>query len=148
MASGSLWTDADAWERLRARDGCPICQRGEPLGIIGEGSLAWFTAGDPAPVVGCVCVVSKPHVVEPFELRGAERAAFWEDTLRAAEAVNQVFQPMKINYEIHGNTIPHLHVHIFPRYAGDPFVGGPIDPQRTSTAWPPGALDQLREALR
>ena len=27
----------------------------------------------------------------------------------------------KMNYEVHGNTIPHLHMHFFPRYAGDPF---------------------------
>jgi diadenosine tetraphosphate (Ap4A) HIT family hydrolase len=54
---------------------------------------------------------------------------------------------MKINYEIHGNTVPHLHVHIFPRHEGDPFVGGPIDPRRISVEWPEGALDRLREAL-
>jgi hypothetical protein len=33
----------------------------------------------------------------------------------------------KMNYEIHGNTIPHLHMHLFPRFDGDPFEGGPID---------------------
>jgi diadenosine tetraphosphate (Ap4A) HIT family hydrolase len=32
-----------------------------------------------------------------------------------------------MNYEIHGNTIPHLHVHLFLRYKGDPFEGGPIN---------------------
>lgn len=98
-------------------------------------------------MVGYVCVVSKRHVVEPFELLGDERTAFWEETLKAAEAVNRLFQPTKLNYEIHGNTIPHLHVHIFPRYAGDPFVGGPIDPSRSSVDWPSGALDRLREVL-
>jgi diadenosine tetraphosphate (Ap4A) HIT family hydrolase len=25
------------------------------------------------------------------------------------------------------NTLPHLHVHLFPRYKGDPFEEGPID---------------------
>jgi diadenosine tetraphosphate (Ap4A) HIT family hydrolase len=128
-------------------DECPICRRGEPQGIVGEGSVTWYTACSPAPMLGYVCVVSKRHVVEPFELRGVERAGFWEETLRAAEAVNRLFRPMKINYEIHGNTIPHLHVHLFPRYAGDPFVGGPIDPQRSSVDWPRGALTRLREAL-
>ena len=31
------------------------------------------------------------------------------------------------HYEIHGNTIEHLHLHVFPRYTGDPFDGQPID---------------------
>ncbi|HEX9931208.1 MAG TPA: hypothetical protein VGB08_00005, partial [Allosphingosinicella sp.] len=39
----------------------------------------------------------------------------------------------KINYEVHGNTIPHLHMHFFPRYRGDPFERGPIDPRRPGT---------------
>ena len=126
---------------------CPICQRGEPEGIIGEASVTWYTTSSPAPMLGYVCVVSKRHVVEPFELQGTERHTFWDETLRAAEAVQAVFQPNKINYEIHGNTIPHLHVHVFPRYPGDPFVGGPIDPRRASVDWPPEALNRLRESL-
>ena len=76
--------------------------------------MTWYTATSPAPTLGYICVVSKRHVIEPFHLRGVERAAFWEETLRAAEAVDRLFRPIKINYEIHGNTIPHLHVHIFP----------------------------------
>jgi hypothetical protein len=35
----------------------------------------------------------------------------------------------KLNYEIHGNTIPHLHLHLLPRYPGDPYEGSPIDPR-------------------
>jgi diadenosine tetraphosphate (Ap4A) HIT family hydrolase len=37
-----------------------------------------------------------------------------------------------MNYEIHGNTIPHLHMHLYPRYSGDPFEGEPIDPRRVA----------------
>ena len=40
-----------------------------------------------------------------------------------ARGVSQATQPVKVNYEIHGNTIPHLHVHVFPRFRGDPFEG-------------------------
>ncbi|HSP47461.1 MAG TPA: hypothetical protein VLN47_05225, partial [Clostridiaceae bacterium] len=31
------------------------------------------------------------------------------------------------NSEVHGNTIPHLHVHLYPRFCDDPFPGQPID---------------------
>ncbi len=27
----------------------------------------------------------------------------------------------------HGNTLPHLHLHLYPRYRDDPFPGQPID---------------------
>jgi diadenosine tetraphosphate (Ap4A) HIT family hydrolase len=39
----------------------------------------------------------------------------------AAAALSELYEPVKMNYEVHGNTIPHLHVHLFPRYAGDPY---------------------------
>ena len=28
-----------------------------------------------------------------------------------------------MNHEIHGKTLPHLHLHLFPREPGDPYVG-------------------------
>ena len=69
---------------------------------------------------------SKQHVVEPYELTPDQRTAFFSDVLAVARAVDGLFRPVKLNYEIHGNTIPHLHVHLFPRYVDDPFEGGPI----------------------
>ena len=39
-----------------------------------------------------------------------------------------------MNYEIHGNTIPHLHMHLFPRYVGDAFENQPINPRIVKTA--------------
>jgi diadenosine tetraphosphate (Ap4A) HIT family hydrolase len=29
----------------------------------------------------------------------------------------------RLTYEIHGNTIPHLHMHLLPRTAGDVYIG-------------------------
>ena len=49
-----------------------------------------------------------------------------------AQAVAELVRPIKMNYEIHGNTLPRLHVHLFPRQVDDPYVGGPVDP-RVST---------------
>ena len=49
------------------------------------------------------------------------------DLQRVAKTLQAITEAVKLNYEIHGNTIPHLHVHLFPRYKGDPFENGPID---------------------
>lgn len=126
---------------------CPICTHGYPLDVLAEFPTTWVTGGTEAPLPGYVCVVAKHHVAEPFELSQAERVAFWEDSMRAARALTRLFNPRKINYEIHGNTIPHLHMHIYPRYAGDPYEGRPISGearfQRT-----PDDLERIRESIQ
>jgi diadenosine tetraphosphate (Ap4A) HIT family hydrolase len=86
-------------------------------------------------------------VNEPFELGRGEQAQFWLDSMLVAEAVASVTEPIKMNYEIHGNTIPHLHLHLFPRHADDPFVGGPIDPRRASFRRSAAELGALRAAI-
>jgi diadenosine tetraphosphate (Ap4A) HIT family hydrolase len=55
---------------------------------------------------------------------------------------------MKLNYEIHGNTIPHLHMHFYPRYPGDPFEGGPINPKAVrQPTYAPGEIAEIRRRL-
>jgi diadenosine tetraphosphate (Ap4A) HIT family hydrolase len=54
--------------------------------------------------------------------------------MRVARVLDGLFHPSKLNYEIHGNTIPHLHMHVSPRFPGDPFEGRPIDPRSRSFA--------------
>jgi diadenosine tetraphosphate (Ap4A) HIT family hydrolase len=46
---------------------------------------------------------------------------------RAGAAIASVFQPIKMNSQLLGNAIPHLHWHIVPRYYGDPAPGRPLD---------------------
>jgi diadenosine tetraphosphate (Ap4A) HIT family hydrolase len=116
---------------MTAGDYCPICASGEPTAAVGSLNEVWVTAPEMTPLRGYVCLVCKLHVREPFELPVDRRAAFWRDVDDIAAALVAEFEPRKLNYEIHGNTIPHLHVHLYPRYAGDPFEGGPIDPRRT-----------------
>ena len=65
----------------------------------------------------------------------------------AAEALTALFHPVKMNYEIHGNTIPHLHVHLFPRFRGDPHEGGPIDPDKASFVRTPREISKIRRAI-
>ena len=45
----------------------------------------------------------------------------------AGRAVRAQFDPVKLNYLTLGNTIPHLHTHVVPRYRDDPAPGGPIE---------------------
>ena len=65
--------------------------------------------------------------------------------LFAAERLARLLQPQKINYEIHGNTLAHLHAHIYARYRGDRFVGGPVDNRRDTVE--NASVDELRAVL-
>src|SRR5947207_1032531 len=125
-----------------------ICDRGSPLDVIVELSATWVTAARHASLPGYVCVVSRRHVIEPHELVGRDRVAFWDDVSAVAKGVQHSTRSAKLNYEIHGNTVRHLHVHIYPRYPGDPFEGSPIDPHRGPAFERSGDdLDRLREAI-
>ena len=46
--------------------------------------------------------------------------------MRVAGALEQHLRPVKVNYDLLGNTLPHLHTHLVPRYADDPKPGWPF----------------------
>jgi diadenosine tetraphosphate (Ap4A) HIT family hydrolase len=142
-----VWTDPAAWSRRRTPEGCVICYSGAPLDVIAETSSCWITAEPDAPLPGYVCVVSKRHVCEPYELPPDEQSSFWLDAMTVSAAVAEADAPIKVNYEVHGNTLPHLHLHVFPRHPDDPYVGGPIDPRRASFHRSEDQLAKLRDAI-
>lgn len=125
-----------------------ICAAGAPSDIIAASRSCWVTAPAEAPLPGYVCVVSTVHVIEPFDLSPAQQTRFWQDTCVVARAVRDAVTSPKVNYEIHGNTIPHLHLHVFPRYPGDPFTGRPIDGSSTAFHRTPSELQRLAGAVR
>ena len=89
------------------------------------------------------------HVAEPTELDPAEAAAYWQELLRVGRALEEHFGPVKMNYEILGNSLPHLHTHVMPRYADDPKPGWPFPHPEERP--PPHPEDEFRrdvEALR
>ena len=89
------------------------------------------------------------HVAEPTELEPSEATAYWLEVLRVARAIEAHLQPVKMNYNLLGNSGPHLHTHLVPRYADDPRPGWPFPFPETE---PPLADEELYrsdvEALR
>ena len=43
-----------------------------------------------------------------------------------ARALIARYQPLKMNYETLGNSLPHLHTHLVPRFTDDPRPGQPF----------------------
>jgi diadenosine tetraphosphate (Ap4A) HIT family hydrolase len=118
-----------AW---RAGDGCPACADGR------AGETAWgvrFFAGAVSDAYlvradvqrGLSMVVFRGrHVAEPTELTDAEAAAYGREVLLVGRAIEVAFAPVKLNYDVLGNSVPHLHTHVVPRYADDPRPGWPF----------------------
>jgi diadenosine tetraphosphate (Ap4A) HIT family hydrolase len=73
---------------------------------------------------GRCIVASNRHVDELFQLTPGERETFMADVARAAQALYSAFEPDKINYGAFGDTMPHLHVHLVPKYQHGPNWGG------------------------
>jgi diadenosine tetraphosphate (Ap4A) HIT family hydrolase len=143
---GGAWENFESWESRRHPEGCLVCTNGRPYGIIAEFPNTWVTTDPQVAGFGYVCVISKTHVVEPFELAG-HGSAFWCEAMAVAEAIEKALRPIKMNYEIHGNTLPHLHMHLLPRQLNDAFVGRPIDLKEVHHRNSEEDIALLKEAL-
>jgi diadenosine tetraphosphate (Ap4A) HIT family hydrolase len=75
---------------------------------------------------GWTFLLLKRHATELWQLDAAERAALIEEVSRVARAVAEAFGAVKMNYELLGNAIAHLHWHLVPRRADDPSPTTPV----------------------
>ncbi|GAA1984311.1 HIT family protein [Amycolatopsis minnesotensis] len=66
------------------------------------------------------------HVTEPTELADVEASGYWIEVLAVARALITNYEPLKMNYETLGNSLPHLHTHLIPRFTNDPRPGQPF----------------------
>jgi len=114
----STWNDHDRWAALCSGDACPICIpiciRQEPLDVIAALETSWITMQEFAPVRGYVCLVSRIHAVELHDLSQEVAAGFLRDAQRVSKSLTAATGAVKLNYEIHGNSLPHLHMHFPP----------------------------------
>jgi diadenosine tetraphosphate (Ap4A) HIT family hydrolase len=134
---------------------CALCDQGRPEetphGVrffAGEVADAYLVRSDIQRGLSMV-VWRGRHVVEPFELEAAEVAAYGREVLHVARALMEVLGAVKMNYDVLGNSSPHLHTHLVPRYADDPRPGWPFPFPETDP--PPIPDERLRadvEALR
>ncbi len=75
---------------------------------------------------GYTFVFTKSHVTELFHLDRGVRAAVMEEVTATAGALYKLYKPAKMNYELLGNMVPHMHWHLVPRFESDPLWPRPI----------------------
>jgi len=74
---------------------------------------------------GWTVVVFKRHATELFQLAPTERFQLIEEVNLVAKSLAETFDARKMNYELLGNQLPHIHWHLIPRRADDP---APLEP--------------------
>jgi diadenosine tetraphosphate (Ap4A) HIT family hydrolase len=106
-----------------------------PEGMIDLAELphSWLNAEPVDCMKGACHLTSKYHGIELFDRTAGHRHGLMDDVAICAQALKEVTDAVKINYEIHGNSTPHLHVHLYPRYLDDPFPNRPIDHNRKTS---------------
>jgi diadenosine tetraphosphate (Ap4A) HIT family hydrolase len=70
------------------------------------------------------CIVAyNGHVNELYELSESELSRFMQDVTHAARAMKSAYNPAKINYGAYSDKLPHLHMHLVPKYVDGPAWG-------------------------
>src|SRR3954464_3734497 len=120
------------WDRLTRGIGCPMCQGGRPesddYGVriyTSDHADAYLQRADVQR--GYTVVIWRGrHVTEPTELNETESRDYGNDVLTVARALLAYYRPLKMNYETLGNSLPHLHTHLVPRFRDAPAPGRPF----------------------
>jgi diadenosine tetraphosphate (Ap4A) HIT family hydrolase len=126
----SFHHDPAEWLFQAQKENCPYCRKEEdPMRSI---TLKMFRyselcAHPKVCLMGTCYLITRDHYVELFDLDDEALMGFMKEVQVTARVLKEVTGAFKINYEIHGNTAPHLHMHLFPRYLDDPFAGVAID---------------------
>ena len=107
---------------------CPTCagESSDPARKIAElGTSVLYLAEDQFFPGWCLLVL-KRHATELWQLAPAERAGLMDEVTRVAQALAAVFHAVKMNYELLGNQVAHIHWHLIPRRADDPSPRMPV----------------------
>lgn len=90
---------------------------------VAELARSYVVLGDAQFYRGYCILLAKQHATELFHMRAYEAHQLFDELLQVSEAIAEVAKPQKLNYECLGNLEPHVHWHIFPRFASDPMPG-------------------------
>jgi len=86
----------------------------------------------------CYIWAKRTDDVDIVEMSAEERDEFFLICGKLKAALNQLFQPTRLNYAALSNEAHHLHVHVIPRYDVDKELGGVTfkDTNKRGAPWP------------
>ena len=104
-------------------NGCPFCDL--PAGGVVERNQHALAFRDRYPLAaGHTLVIPRRHVESPFDLAPEELTALWSLVAQVRRSLASEFAPDAFTIGVNdgvaaGQTIPHAHVHVIPRWTGD-----------------------------
>ncbi|MEO8655337.1 MAG: HIT domain-containing protein [Ramlibacter sp.] len=104
-------------------DSCPFCTLPRTR-IVSENEHAVLVADAYPVTAGHMLVIPKRHVGSFFNATSVERSALLELLDAAKVMIDMEHRPDGYNIGFNdgsaaGQTVPHLHIHLMPRYAGN-----------------------------
>jgi len=106
-----------------AEQPCPFCELAPER--IRESNEAAVLIRDNYPLTaGHSLVLPRRHIGSIFEATEEDLRAIWRLIQFGRSAIDREYEPAGYNLGINegpaaGQTVPHLHIHLIPRYAGD-----------------------------
>ena len=147
------WMPRAKWNALIRGEGCVLCEQVE----LEENYYSFLVARLETSNLrlaknqyarGYCTLIFCEHATELHKLSPEKQAALMRDLARAGAAITRVFKPDKMNYQLLGNLVPHIHWHIVPRYWGDPAPGRPMSPDSGRRFLKPEECRQIIPELR
>lgn len=92
-------------------------RRGENPAVVRKMPSGWAVMCDWQKLPGYLILLADPAVGSLNNLTGPERQQFLTDMGLMGDALLEVTDAIRINYQILGNLDPVLHAHVCPRYA-------------------------------
>lgn len=97
--------------------------------VIAKMKSGYAVIGDTQFLPGYCVLLPNKEVFSLNDLTLEERSQFLTDMSLVGDAIIHVCHPLRVNYDILGNTDAFLHAHIFPRY------GWEIEERRKKPVW-------------
>ena len=109
---------------INTKEDCPFCNLDSKRELILESEFA-FAIFDNYPVSnGHTLIIPKIHCSNYFQISFSYQSDCWMMINKVKDELQKRFNPDGFNIGINineeaGQTIPHCHIHIIPRYRGD-----------------------------
>ena len=102
---------------------CPLCELAAARIVHARESAVAIRDGFPVSP-GHTLIIPRRHVASFFEVTDVERVDLMSLLAAARDDLDREFHPAGYNIGINdgaaaGQTVPHLHIHLIPRYVGD-----------------------------